>query len=105
MHADPFSQRFTVALARLQGSDELAWAAPPGSPVVGVGHSNGALLHLLIGALCAPGNAANALISFNNKQVRDAVPVPLDGIRPTIKALRDDAAFIGATASVDEVRA
>ncbi len=33
----------------------------------GVGHSNGALLHALIGALLAPPNASNALISFNNK--------------------------------------
>lgn len=44
-------------------------------PVVGVGHSCGALLHLLITSLFPDTpRAANALISFNNKPVTEAVP-------------------------------
>jgi acetyl esterase/lipase len=44
-------------------------------PVVGVGHSCGALLQLLITSLFPDTpRAANALMSFNNKPVKDAVP-------------------------------
>ncbi|KAG7374639.1 DUF1350 domain containing protein [Nitzschia inconspicua] len=44
-------------------------------PVVGIGHSCGALLHLLITCLFPDTpRAANALISFNNKPVSEAVP-------------------------------
>lgn len=44
-------------------------------PVVGVGHSCGALLQLLITSLFPDTpRAANALISFNNKPVSEAVP-------------------------------
>ena len=44
-------------------------------PVVGVGHSCGALLQLLITSLFPDTpRAANCLISFNNKPVKDAVP-------------------------------
>lgn len=44
-------------------------------PVVGIGHSLGALLQLLITCLFPDTpRAANALISFNNKPVREAVP-------------------------------
>lgn len=57
---------FRAAVAELRASGR-AYLAPPGSAVVGVGHSNGALLHLLVGA-AAPGHArANVLVSFNNK--------------------------------------
>jgi acetyl esterase/lipase len=44
-------------------------------PVVGIGHSCGALLQLLINCLFPDTpRAANALISFNNKPVTEAVP-------------------------------
>jgi hypothetical protein len=44
-------------------------------PVVGIGHSCGALLHLLITCLFPDTpRAANALLSFNNKPVTEAVP-------------------------------
>ena len=44
-------------------------------PVVGVGHSCGALLQLLITSLFPDTpRAANALLSFNNKPVKEAVP-------------------------------
>ena len=55
-------------------------------PVVGVGHSCGALLHMLITSLFPDTpRAANALISYNNRGVGEAVPffdelfVPLFG--------------------------
>ena len=45
-------------------------------PVVGVGHSCGALLQLLITTLFPDTpRAANALISYNNKEVGDAIPL------------------------------
>ena len=44
-------------------------------PVVGIGHSCGALLQLLITSLFPDTpRAANALLSFNNKPVSEAVP-------------------------------
>ena len=44
-------------------------------PVIGVGHSCGALLQTLITSLFpdAP-RAANVLISFNNRETKDAIP-------------------------------
>lgn len=50
----------------LRGSGQ-GFLVPEERAVHGVGHSNGALLHALIGAMFAPANASNALISFNNK--------------------------------------
>lgn len=45
-------------------------------PVVGVGHSCGALLHMLITSLFPDTpRAANALISYNNRGVAEAVPL------------------------------
>ncbi|KAL3800060.1 hypothetical protein ACHAW5_003708 [Stephanodiscus triporus] len=45
-------------------------------PVVGVGHSCGALLHMLITSLFPDTpRAANALISYNNRGVSEAVPL------------------------------
>ena len=45
-------------------------------PVIGVGHSCGSLLHLLITTLFPDTpRAANVLISYNNKNVKDAVPL------------------------------
>ncbi|KAI8463608.1 MAG: hypothetical protein J3K34DRAFT_388971 [Monoraphidium minutum] len=76
---------FRAAVGELRAGGR-GYLAPPGSAVVGVGHSNGALLHLLIGALLPGHAAANVLVSFNNKQVSDAIPIPglLDGLRPTV---------------------
>ena len=45
-------------------------------PVVGVGHSCGALLHMLITSLFPDTpRAANALISYNNRGIGEAVPL------------------------------
>jgi len=44
-------------------------------PVVGVGHSCGSLLHLLITTLFSDTpRAGNVLMSYNNMNVKDAVP-------------------------------
>lgn len=42
---------FLAAVAQLRAG-RGAWAAPAGVPTHGMGHSNGALLHALIGAVC-----------------------------------------------------
>ena len=52
-------------------------------PVIGVGHSCGALLQLLITSLFPDTpRAANALISYNNKPVQEAVPVFEEVVAP-----------------------
>lgn len=53
----------TVDQLRQQGRGYLV---PPGAATCGVGHSNGALLHLLIGALYERPVERNVVISFNN---------------------------------------
>lgn len=59
-------ERIAPTLARTYGA----------LPVVGVGHSLGALLHLMITSLFPDTpRAANALLSFNNKPVTEAVPL------------------------------
>ncbi|GFR42362.1 hypothetical protein Agub_g3058, partial [Astrephomene gubernaculifera] len=65
-------------------------AAPDDVPVFGLGHSNGSLLHLLIGCLHPGASHSNMLLSFNNKQVKDAVPLPglLDGLPAAVQAAR-----------------
>ncbi|CAM9399369.1 unnamed protein product, partial [Scytosiphon promiscuus] len=58
-------------------------------PVVGIGHSCGALLQLLITCLFPDTpRAANALISFNNKPVSDAVPGFEELILPLVMQVR-----------------
>lgn len=58
-------------------------------PVVGIGHSCGALLQLLITCLFPDTpRAANALISFNNKPVQEAVPGFEDLILPLVSQVR-----------------
>ena len=89
-----------------------AWMVPRGLPVHGIGHSNGALLHLLIGSQGCSENASNVIISYNNKwvlkaaeqnrccpqccaewgpaarQVKEAIPVPLDGLQTLVQNAR-----------------
>jgi hypothetical protein len=60
-------------------------------PVVGVGHSCGALLHVLITSLFPDTpRAANALISFNNKDVTEAIPAFDDVVLPLAAAAMAD---------------
>ncbi|PRW60336.1 glycerol transporter [Chlorella sorokiniana] len=92
------------------------WAAPA-TCMLRSWQRNGALLHALIGAVCltegegsssrslgaaatvvgeavaggaaeAGPRASNVLMSFNNLQVREAVPVPLDLLKPAVEQLR-----------------
>ena len=79
---------FGAALERLRSDPTLKWAAPAAAPLHGIGHSNGALMHALIGAMCAPPNASNVLVSFNNRQVVEAVPVPLTPLQAALQPLR-----------------
>lgn len=51
-------------------------AVPDNVPTHGVGHSNGALMHLLIGSFFNSPYDSNVLISYNNKEVDDAIPIP-----------------------------
>lgn len=104
------------------------WAAPAGLPVHGVGHSNGALLHLLIGSavLTAGGagagsaalaqqppqllgqeqRASNVLISYNNFRVTKAVPVPLSLLAPAVQQLRGQGRLAdGATLALQQAAA
>lgn len=79
-HADA-ARDVTAAFWRVVGelrAGENAWAAPAGLPTHGVGHSMGALLHLLASSSHATGHASTVLLSYNNRPVSDAVPVPLD---------------------------
>ena len=41
--------------------------APPSAPLLGVGHSMGSLLHLLMGSYEEAPTESNVLISYNNK--------------------------------------
>ena len=87
---------FSDALDTLQtessSSSDTAMMVPTNVPVFGIGHSNGALMHALIGssdfAGCSRKPAANILISFNNRQVAEAVPVPLTPLRDTVNSVR-----------------
>lgn len=66
---DPQAFQDTLQALR-QGGPQYSWMAPEPLPLLGVGHSNGALLHLLVGAMCKPAYKGNVIISFNNKCVR-----------------------------------
>ena len=57
-------------------------------PVVGIGHSCGALLQVLISSLFPDTpRAANALLSFNNKPVSEAVPFFEEFFAPAFSSL------------------
>lgn len=59
-----------------------------GLPIFGVGHSMGALMHMIIGSRYAlPDRAANVLISFNNKPATDAVPLFTPVVAPGLQNL------------------
>jgi len=73
-------ERVAPALARQYGA----------IPVVGVGHSCGSLLHILITSLFPDTpRAANALLSFNNKPVQEAVPLFSEVVAPFFTTLAD----------------
>ncbi|CAN0580921.1 unnamed protein product, partial [Ectocarpus sp. 12 AP-2014] len=70
-------------------------------PVVGIGHSCGALLQLLITCLFPDTpRAANALISFNNKPVSEAVPGFEELVLPLVMQVRAPWLEVASTALV-----
>lgn len=73
-------------------------------PVVGVGHSCGALLQLLITSLFPDTpRAANALISFNNKPVKGAVPFFDEFFAPFFTSVAAKGEGTGATTTTSGV--
>ena len=69
IHLRARAQKFQACVGELRASGQ-GFLVPEDRGVHGVGHSNGALLHLLIGATAAPPNISNVLLSFNNKCAR-----------------------------------
>ncbi len=56
-----------TCLQALHEEEDLRGLAPLDVPLLGVGHSMGALMHLLIGSRHAGSTSGNVVISFNNK--------------------------------------
>lgn len=61
-------QKFLTCIEKLRMEGQR-WMVPEGVGIHGMGHSNGALLHLLIGSLFPVTNTSNIIISYNNKCV------------------------------------
>jgi hypothetical protein len=68
-------QSFQVCLQELRATG-MADIVPKDVPVHGVGHSNGALMHALISSYYPQPVTSNVLMSFNNKDVAEAIPIP-----------------------------
>jgi len=67
-------------------------------PVVGIGHSCGALLHVLITCLFPDTpRLANALISFNNQNVQKAIPAFEELVVPLSVSLMGDDGLLGGS--------
>eukprot|EP00210_Caulerpa_lentillifera_P009167 g8739.t1 len=81
--ADESQYKFERALDQLTNSDPQL----SNVPIYGVGHSLGALLHVLISSKYAIHRDGNVLISFNNKPATEVVPM-LSQIAPTVRFLR-----------------
>jgi len=78
--ADEAQFRFDRCMRTLSGEVE-------GLPIFGVGHSMGALMHMIIGSRYALQREANVLISFNNKPATDAVPLFAPVVAPGLQGL------------------
>lgn len=76
-------------MQQLKEDGRDAWV-PEDASVHGVGHSNGALMHLLIGSLHSTPVSSNVLISYNNKLISDAIPIPgfVEGSRPWLQEVK-----------------
>ena len=59
--------QFLSSLQELRVSASQGDLAPPSAPLLGVGHSMGSLLHLLMGSYEEAPTESNVLISYNNK--------------------------------------
>ena len=88
---------FTIGFEHLRIADEaqfvfdkafrgLGPGVTNGLPVFGVGHSMGALMHMIIGSRYAlTDRTANVMISFNNKPATDAVPLFAPAVAPGLQ--------------------
>lgn len=56
-------------------------------PIFGIGHSMGALIHLIINARYAVVRSGNILLSFNNRPATDSIPFLSPIIAPGARAL------------------
>eukprot|EP00210_Caulerpa_lentillifera_P005641 g5394.t1 len=74
--------RFENVVCLLRDSNDSYDIVPDDVPVHGIGHSFGALAHSLIGCSRIP-IASNVLVSFNNKEVESAIPIP--GLLPAVR--------------------
>lgn len=89
--AADLQRTFCTARGKLtaNGRPERGWTGRQLAdlPVYGVGHSNGALMHVLSGCLFEPESlpVANVLVSFNNRPVSEAVPF-FNEIGPAFKS-------------------
>lgn len=74
-HKKPHVQSYMSCVQNMKEIG-LEDAVPKHVPTHGIGHSNGALMHLLIGSLVQSPYTSNVLMSYNNKEVADAIPIP-----------------------------
>lgn len=86
--AEKIYETFNDTLGTMRSSSRTAWAVPMNCPISGVGHSNGALVLALIGCFGYSTYDSNVLISFNNLQVKEAVPVPLTPLQSAASTTR-----------------
>lgn len=94
--AETVRTQFLRTLRELRKNSSTASLAPEDKPVFGVGHSNGSLLHLLIGSQHPGTTQGNVVISYNNKEVADAIPIPgfLDAVVPAITSISQSAPML-----------
>ena len=93
---------FLTAYEELQATRAWAWSVPSMAPIHGVGHSNGALMHVMIASLHGRDtirNASNILLSYNNRQVSEAVPLPMDPLQAIMQPLRGSGTLESMTKS------
>ena len=72
-------------------------------PVIAVGHSNGALMHALMASMFAIRYDACILMSFNNRQVSEAVPVPLTSLQDLVKDTKQQQDIVSLEDGVRDV--
>eukprot|EP01025_Chloroclados_australasicus_P029359 TRINITY_DN2933_c0_g1_i1.p2 TRINITY_DN2933_c0_g1~~TRINITY_DN2933_c0_g1_i1.p2 ORF type:complete len:338 (-),score=25.52 TRINITY_DN2933_c0_g1_i1:281-1294(-) len=77
-------QDFIAAQQDIKCQGKFDYYVRDSLPVFGVGHSNGALMHLLMGSYFFQPTTANVIISFNNKPVEGAIPVNLDQLQSAV---------------------
>eukprot|EP00803_Ostreobium_quekettii_P010763 evm.model.scf_1809.3 EVM.evm.TU.scf_1809.3 scf_1809:24395-26849(+) len=86
---EELNERFWSGLEDMRASS-LSNAVPPNVPIHGIGHSFGALLHVLMSSQCRERRPdTNVVISFNSRELTEAVPIPglLDFLRLAVRAI------------------